>query len=223
MKNPLQLAAWLVIAFVLSLGARASAEDRGGLPMRRLVDHTEQLRSYQLRKGMSEDLTLDALDEARDENRASRSAEEDTRLAYRPGRKTVKCESQANRYNYCYTNTTGRVRLNQQLSDAPCRQYNTWGADGDGSGIWVRNGCRAIFVVEGGWGGGGGGGGWGGRTITCKSVNWQYRHCSANTKGRRVRVNRQISGTRCNRGDNWGTDRGGIWVDRGCAAEFSIE
>src|SRR5262249_45155631 len=145
------------------------------------------------------------------------SVEEDTRLAYSSGRKTVKCESQSNRYNYCYTRTTGRVRLDRQLSNTPCRRYDTWGADGDGSGIWVRNGCRAIVGVEGGWGGGGGGGGWGGgggggggggwggRTITCKSVNWQYNHCSANTKGRRVRVNRQISGTRCNRGDNWGT------------------
>jgi len=226
MRKFLQLTVWLVIAFVFALVARAFAEDLNGSLIQQLTDHTERLYSHQLQKGMSEDLTLDALGGVQDDSWAPKSAEEDTRLAYSSGRRTVKCESQANRYNYCYTKTTGRVRLDRQLSNTPCRRYDTWGADGDGSGIWVRNGCRAIFVVEGGWGGGGGGGGGGGkggRTITCRSQNWQYKHCSANTRGRHVRVRRQISGTRCNRGDNWGTDRGGIWVDRGCAAEFSIE
>jgi hypothetical protein len=38
-----------------------------------------------------------------------------------------------------------------------------------------------------------------------------------------VRLQRQLSDTRCIRGDNWGVDRSGIWVDRGCSAEFVIE
>jgi hypothetical protein len=36
-------------------------------------------------------------------------------------------------------------------------------------------------------------------------------------------LERQLSDARCIRGDNWGVDRGGIWVDRGCAAEFRVE
>src|SRR5262245_48458066 len=87
--------------------------------------------------------------------------------------RTVRCESDNNRYAYCPTYTNGQVRLQEQLSSAPCRQYDTWGADGDGSGIWVRNGCRAIFVVRGG------GGGWGGKTVTCRSERFRYNRCPA--------------------------------------------
>jgi hypothetical protein len=134
------------------------------------------------------------------------------------GRRTVRCESENNRYAYCPTYSNGRVRLQQQLSNAPCRQYETWGADGDGSGIWVRNGCRAIFVVRGGGGGGGGGG----RTITCKSEHYRYNRCPAYVGGRRVRLNNQLSDASCVRGSSWGVDRDGIWVNNGCAAEFEI-
>ncbi|MBI3796695.1 MAG: DUF3011 domain-containing protein, partial [Deltaproteobacteria bacterium] len=79
------------------------------------------------------------------------SREGDSRLAYRPsagGPRSITCESQRGRYAYCRTNTEGRVRLERRLSDAPCRQYDTWGADGDGSGIWVADGCRGVFIVE---------------------------------------------------------------------------
>ena len=72
------------------------------------------------------------------------------------GSRNVRCESQDDRYAYCPTYTRGRVQLQRQLSNAPCRRYETWGTEGDGSGIWVRNGCRAIFSV----GRGGGGEGW---------------------------------------------------------------
>jgi hypothetical protein len=139
------------------------------------------------------------------------------------GRRTVRCESQNDRYAYCPTYTVGQVRLQQRLSNAPCRQYETWGTDGDGSGIWVRNGCRAIFVVRGGGGGGwsGGGGDWE-RTITCRSEHFQYNRCPVYRGGRRVRLSRQLSDASCVRGSSWGVDREGIWVDNGCAAEFTI-
>jgi hypothetical protein len=143
------------------------------------------------------------------------------------GRRTVRCESQNDRYAYCPTYTVGRVRLQQQLSDSPCRQYESWGTDGDGSGIWVRNGCRAVFVVGGGggnWGGGGGWGGWGsGGTITCKSEHYEYNRCPVYQGRGRIRMSRQLSDASCVRGSSWGVDREGIWVDRGCAAEFTIQ
>ena len=137
------------------------------------------------------------------------------------GRRTVRCESQDDRYAYCPTYTQGRVRLQKQLSNASCREYETWGVEGDGSGIWVRNGCRAIFVVRsegGGWGGGGDGG----RTITCKSEHFQYNRCPVYRGRGRVRLGRQLSDTSCVRGSSWGVDRDGIWVNNGCAAEFEI-
>ena len=68
--------------------------------------------------------------------------------------RVIKCESRGAKYDYCETHTTGRVELSKQLSKASCKEYDTWGADGDGSGIWVREGCRAEFVVKSGGHGG---------------------------------------------------------------------
>jgi len=59
------------------------------------------------------------------------------------------------------------------------------------------------------------------RTLRCSSDNYRYHYCRADTDNR-VRLDRQISNTDCRRGDNWGYDRGGVWVDRGCAAEFKV-
>jgi hypothetical protein len=130
----------------------------------------------------------------------------------------VECSSLGDRYRYCRTHAVGTVRLEHQLSKSRCRQYQTWGNDSDGSGIWVKGGCRALFVVE--------------RTgkpepgpdrmITCSSTDYAYRHCDVSTWGRHIYVQRQISKTRCVRGDNWGVDWRGIWVDRGCNAQFAV-
>ena len=56
-------------------------------------------------------------------------------------------------------------------------------------------------------------------TITCESYNNQYHHCFADTKGQ-VSLNRQLSSTKCQKGKTWGSDDTGVWVDRGCRAEF---
>ena len=132
----------------------------------------------------------------------------------------IECSSLEDHYEYCRTYAIGTVRLERQLSKTACRQDQTWGSDGDGSGIWVRSGCRGIFVVERG-----GGGSHGGResTITCTSKDYGYAHCDVTVWGRYVRVKRQISDTRCVQGKNWGTDWRGIWVDRGCNAIFAVE
>lgn len=136
--------------------------------------------------------------------------------------RAVKCESRGGKYEYCRTYTHGRVRLDRQLSDAPCRQYETWGADRDGGGVWVDRGCRGIFVVEPWlfWGGGPGGH----VTVKCESHGGRYRYCQTNTHGR-VRLVRQLSDAPCRENETWGADRGGegIWVDRGCRGEFSVE
>jgi hypothetical protein len=140
----------------------------------------------------------------------------------RPSSVRIECSSRGDRYEYCRTFAIGRVRLERQLSKTPCRQYQTWGADGDGSGVWVRNGCRGVFVVDRGGGHGRRGGG-GARTVTCTSRDYSYAHCDVPIWGRRVWVQRQLSDKRCVQGDNWGVDWSGIWVDRGCNAVFAID
>lgn len=63
----------------------------------------------------------------------------------------------------------------------------------------------------------------GARSVVCKSKEYQYKSCSLNRRGREVRLVRQLSDTRCVRGDNWGANRNGIWVDRGCSGRFELE
>lgn len=58
--------------------------------------------------------------------------------------------------------------------------------------------------------------------VRCESDNYAFNHCPANTYGG-VELRRQLSNTECREGDNWGYDRRGIWVDRGCAGEFIVE
>src|SRR5262249_19995582 len=60
-----------------------------------------------------------------------------------------------------------------------------------------------------------------GQTIRCQSANYQCQQCSADTRDG-GRLARELSDTACRRGENWGYDARGIWVDNGCAAEFYI-
>lgn len=136
-----------------------------------------------------------------------------------PGGPRVECSSLKGRYSWCPTYAIGRVQLERQLSKTRCREYDTWGSSGDGSGVWVKDGCRGVFVVVRGGRPGPGPA----RTITCTSNDYGYNHCDVPTWGRRVYVKRQISKSRCIQGNNWGTDWRGIWVDRGCNAVFAIE
>jgi hypothetical protein len=58
-------------------------------------------------------------------------------------------------------------------------------------------------------------------TITCSSDNGKRNYCTADTRSG-VRLVRQISGSPCQEGSTWGYDSRGIWVDRGCRAEFAV-
>ncbi|HZR82802.1 MAG TPA: DUF3011 domain-containing protein [Candidatus Binatia bacterium] len=135
----------------------------------------------------------------------------------------IECSSQHGSYEYCRTFRIGRVELVDQLSKAPCRLYDTWGVDGDGGGIWVRDGCRAIFVVTRAGGGRHGGRHHEPRSVNCTSRDYSYNHCDIPMWGRRVSIRRQLSRQTCRRGDNWGVDWSGIWVDRGCSAIFWVD
>lgn len=55
--------------------------------------------------------------------------------------------------------------------------------------------------------------------IDCRSSNYRYSYCSADTYNS-VRLVRQLSGSSCDFGRSWGYDRRGVWVDNGCAATF---
>ncbi|GBF79414.1 DUF3011 domain-containing protein [Aphanothece sacrum] len=59
------------------------------------------------------------------------------------------------------------------------------------------------------------------QNVTCESYKYRYQFCRVNTRGG-VRLVRQLSNSSCRQGESWDYDRDGIWVDKGCSAEFSI-
>lgn len=61
----------------------------------------------------------------------------------------------------------------------------------------------------------------GAQTVYCESGDMRRHWCSEGI-GRNVRLVRQRSDARCVRGRTWGIDRSGIWVDRGCRADFEV-
>jgi hypothetical protein len=129
---------------------------------------------------------------------------------------TLQCESNDGRRKYCGPANYNQVSLQRQLSSASCVQGESWGVDG--RGLWVDRGCRAIFYL-GGNGQYGNNGGYHGGSITCESNDGQRKYCGR--VGRDVRLQRQLSQSPCVQGQSWGVDGQGLWVDRGCRAEFS--
>jgi hypothetical protein len=59
------------------------------------------------------------------------------------------------------------------------------------------------------------------QTISCASSGYRYTYCRVDTDNE-VRLERQRSSTECRQGYSWGYDRHGVWVDRGCAADFRV-
>lgn len=59
------------------------------------------------------------------------------------------------------------------------------------------------------------------QTVYCESGDMRRHWCSEGM-GRRVSLLRQRSKTPCVQGRTWGVDRNGIWVDRGCSADFEV-
>lgn len=147
-----------------------------------------------------------------------------------PGEKAfgdvVVCESDGERQHYCRADTRGGVVLARQLSRARCDQGRTW--DFDNRGIWVSGGCRGEFMLgDAGHGrprppgGGWDETGWGGGRVVCESIRDRREFCPADTRGG-VQLVRRLSNASCVERRSWGWTREGIWVDRGCRAEFEV-
>lgn len=59
------------------------------------------------------------------------------------------------------------------------------------------------------------------QSLTCNSRNNQRTVCNADTRGG-VRLSIQHSDAPCVRGRSWGVLRNGVWVSRGCRAQFLL-
>lgn len=135
----------------------------------------------------------------------------------------VVCESSGGRHT-CNVDTRYGVRISRQLSKRGCIEGRDWGYTSDG--IWVDRGCRAEFIVGPGpmtsstYGTAVQSSNYHG-TVTCESANNTRHRCSADTRFG-VSVGRQLSDNACILNKSWGWDSRGIWVDRGCRAEFTL-
>jgi hypothetical protein len=149
-----------------------------------------------------------------------------------------RCESNNNRTRYCNVDTRYGVRLLTQHSRSACIEGRTWGWDP--RGIWVANGCRAQFQVgqrrgderyrygDGRYGDDRYGDeryGYGdlpARRVTCQSQDSRYNFCRVSGYIRQAQIQRQLSSSQCQYNYSWGYRSDGIWVDRGCRAEFVV-
>lgn len=59
------------------------------------------------------------------------------------------------------------------------------------------------------------------QVIRCSSHNLRYHHCRVDTDGRAELVQKH-SLFSCHQGRSWGFDPHGVWVDRGCSADFKV-
>ena len=145
-------------------------------------------------------------------NRASSAA---SALPPPQGVQTISCASDDKQRHHCDADTRGGVQLIRQRSESPCSFGQTWGYDDHG--VWVDRGCRGEFQT--------GGVNWGGwettYTIYCASDDMGRSFCATNTRYG-VRLARQRSESECVYGRTWGYNGRGVWVDRGCRADFEL-
>jgi hypothetical protein len=124
----------------------------------------------------------------------------------------ITCSSNDGKRNWCAIGNSRDAQLVRQISGSPCVRGQTWGIDN--RGLWVDRGCRADFVFSTGppprppQ-----------QTVNCSSNNGKRNWCGP---ARDARLVRQISGSPCVRNQTWGIDNQGLWVDRGCRADFAI-
>jgi hypothetical protein len=141
-----------------------------------------------------------------------------TAIGLSGGAQTMRCESPDGSYRECRIGGNGRARLVIELSNRRCYEDLTWGTASEGV-VWVSGACSALFEVETGAEARGGSG----RRVVCESLTGKLETCRADGS-RGVELARQLGTSPCIEGKSWGRneDRGRIWVDAGCRAEFVL-
>lgn len=123
---------------------------------------------------------------------------------------TVICSSEDGAKKYCAMDTKQGAHLVKQTSEAACKQGESWGYDE--KSVWVDHGCAGEFAA--------GPASPAGKMLTCTSDGGRI-YCDAST-GRGVQLVKQRSAAPCKQDDSWGYDGLGIWVDKGCSADFLL-
>ena len=113
------------------------------------------------------------------------------------------------------------VRLIREVSSNTCRQKFNW--DYARTFVWARSGCRGIFEITYG-DSAAGAPTTGTRTasIGCGSDSSIRSTCLLAGSATRVRLVRDLSGTRCREGSSWGYTEAFLWTNGGCRGEFEV-
>jgi hypothetical protein len=130
---------------------------------------------------------------------------------------TVTCSSDDGERHYCTADTRYGAHLVRQTSKAPCTEATTWGYDEEG--IWVDKGCAGEFAA--GSPEKGDEEPASGQTVVCTSENGARKYCPAETRGN-VQLVKESGDALCVQGTSWGFDTHGVWVNKGCKAEFVV-
>lgn len=135
------------------------------------------------------------------------------------GAQVLRCESSDGLRKLCAFDAHGDVQLVRQLSRSACVRNQSWGTNQ--RGVWVSQGCRAEFRIGGGYDDDEARNDNREQVVRCESPRGARNQCRVDVRGG-VRLLRQLSSAPCVEGRTWGRDRAGIWVTRGCRAEFEI-
>lgn len=161
-----------------------------------------------------------------------RPARDDQMRPRREQSLTQRCESDdMGRHSCQLAFQVTRAEVLRQISGSQCVQGSTFGWTNNS--IWVDRGCRADFTVYG----------YSNdaapetpidqpateyndtrivKSIRCESNDEGYKFCAAEGTVRRVRLVQQLSGSACTETKTWGWKSDGVWVDKGCRAEFEV-
>jgi len=125
-------------------------------------------------------------------------------FAFIDDRVTLDCSAAPGAREVCDADTTAGVAL---VSGSPaCMLGRSWGIEKDG--IWVSDGCQARFVLTTRG------------ALECVS-DGARQHCDAGTSAGVV-LTHPTAAAPCVMGESWGYDATGVWVDKGCRAEFLL-
>ncbi len=131
----------------------------------------------------------------------------------------IRCESVGERWNHCRLPFQGEAVMLRQLSRTACVRNHSWGQDANG--VWVARGCRAEFGPSA-RNDEASGPRLHARSLRCESRSGSHVKCPVDTT-HGVRMTRRLGAFECELGRSWGFDDEGVWVSRGCRADFEVQ